>query len=154
MSAVILGESFPEDYYSNWTRDYFASSLMVIKPDKNIVKELCKHFENVKNINGCIGDQEILWSYFNNWPKQRNLHLSERYTVCYEHLEYYFKNMKYKVFKNGDEKNIAAIHFVAPKPWLLSKKVRYKYLIYNLIKCKFNIFNIFRKYSKILNDIE
>lgn len=154
MSAVILGKSFPNDYYSNWTRENFSSGLMIIKPEKNVVEEMCKYFDIIKNKEGCIGDQEILWEYFSEWKDNKQLHLSERYTVCYEHLEFYMRELNYKVYRENSENNISAIHFSSPKPWLISRTIRIKYILYNYIKGNFKIVKVLNNYFKILRKVE
>lgn len=68
-------------------------------------------------------DQQIIWGYYNTWPCNKELHLLEKYTVCYEHLEYYLKKLKYKLYsRKNNHINILAIHFAALTTWLIAKK--------------------------------
>lgn len=154
MSGVILGESFPDNYYSNWTRTLFSSGLLVIEPKDKLINEFIKYFDKIKNIEGAIGDQQILWEYFNNWSIKKELHLNEKYTVCFEHLDYYRKNLKYDIYNERCENNIKTIHFSAPKPWFLSKQQKIKYIIYYMIRVDFKKVRLLYTYFKILKVIE
>lgn len=154
MSGVILGESFPKDYYSSWTRTQLSSGLMVIVPQEGIIEEFENKFGDLLYYNGAIGDQQIIWEYYSKWPSDKHLHLPERYTVCYEHLEYYIKNFKYDLYNKKSENNIATVHFAAPKPWLIDKKLRLKYVIYQFIKRNFGIARLLIDYFLILRNIE
>lgn len=93
LSGVIIGESFPDDYYSNWTREYLCSGLMVINPQKGILSKLTEKFVNLDNINQAVGDQEIIFEYYDTWPNEKHLYLPEKYSVFYEHLDCYLKKV-------------------------------------------------------------
>lgn len=154
ISGVIAGESFPDDYYKNWSRDKFCSGLLVIEPQSNIINKFIKSFDKIESIDGCLGDQEILWEYFDEWPNNRQLKLDEKYMVFFEHLDYYMKNFKYDIYNKRCKNNIATIHFAAPKPWFLNEKQKFKYLVFNLFKFKFKIVKLLLSYFIILNKIE
>lgn len=154
MSGVILGESFSDDYYSNWTRTLFSSGLLVIEPKEKIIDEFIKYFNEIKNIKGGLGDQQILWQYFHDWPIRKELHLKEKYTVCFEHLHYYINNLKYDMYNKKCQNNINAIHFATPKPWFLNKKQKIKYIIYYMIKADFKKVKLLYSYFKILKGVE
>lgn len=154
MSGVILGKSFDSDYYKEWTRTQFSSGLLVVEPKINSIDGLNKVFENIKKSDGAIGDQQVLWNYFYDWSSKKELHLSERYTVCFEHIDYYLKKLNYNMYNSNSYNNIAAIHFATPKPWLLDKKIRLKYLIYNLLNGEFKKFKLLNEYFRVLNNIE
>lgn len=154
MSGVILGKSFPDSYYGNWTRTLFSSGLLVIEPQKKIIDEFVQCFDKIQNTKGCLGDQEILWEYFKEWPLQKELHLKEKYTVCFEHLDYYMGTLKYDMYNKNNKNNIAAVHFATPKPWFLTNKQKIKYIIYYIFKRKFKIVKLLYSYFKILMKIE
>lgn len=58
------------------------------------------------------------------------------------------------MYNSNSYNNIAAIHFATPKPWLLDKKIRLKYLIYNLLNGEFKKFKLLNEYFRVLNNIE
>lgn len=154
MSGVILGESFPEDYYSDWTRTQLSSGLMVIRPQRGILSELTEKFVNLQSMNEAIGDQQIIWEYYDTWPSKKNLHLPEKYTVCYEHLDFYLKKQGYTLYKDSNSHNIATIHFATPKPWLIPSNIRVKYVLYQILKLNFSIAKLLYSYFSTLRKIE
>lgn len=154
MSGVILGESFPEDYYSDWTRTHLSSGLMVIIPKKGLLLKLTEKFINLEGMNEAIGDQQIIWEYYDTWPSKQYLHLPEKYTVCYEHLDFYLKNQGYTLYKDTAPHNIATIHFANPKPWLIKPNIRIKYVLYQLVKLNFSVAKLLYDYFSVLRKIE
>lgn len=154
MSAVILGESFPEDYYSSWTRTKLCSGLMVIVPEEGILSKLIKKFDNLQSMDRAIGDQEIIWEYYDTWPSKQHLHLPEKYMIAYEHLDFYLKDQGYTLYKGENPYNIAAIHFITPKPWLLKPNIRIKYVLYQLSKLNFSTVRLLCDYFYVLKKIE
>lgn len=153
MSAVIVGESFPNDYYSAWTRDHLCSGLMVIVPQEGILKHLIESFSKLKELNHAVGDQEIIWSHYDTWPEQKNLHLPEKNHVFYEHLNFYL-DKGYTLYKPNKDKNITTIHFVTPKPWLLKPVIRIKYVLYQLLRLNFSTARLLFDYFITLRKVE
>lgn len=148
MTAATSGKYYPGK--ESWTK--LNSGLMVIKPEKDLLNKVITKINKLENITGYVGDQEIIWDYYDKWETKNNLHLGENYNVFFEHLEYYIKNLNYTLYGTRGEcdKEIYVVHFVNPKPWLLSKKLRYKYFIYNLLKGNFSIAKLLYNYYRLI----
>lgn len=150
MTAATSGKLFPGK--ETWTK--LNSGLMVIEPEEGLLNKIIDNISFLNNIDGYVGDQEVIWNYYSDWKEKVELQLDEKYNVFFEHLDYYMKNLNYTLFNKNSEKNILVVHFVTPKPWLLSKKLRIKYILYNCINFNFRIVKLLLDYFTILNKVE
>ena len=126
---------------------------MVIVPQEGILKHLIESFSKLKELNHAVGDQEIIWSHYDTWPEQKNLHLPEKNHVFYEHLKFYL-DKGYTLYKPNKDKNITTIHFVTPKPWLLKPVIRIKYVLYQLLRLNFSTARLLFDYFITLRKVE
>lgn len=113
-------------------KKYFNSGLLVIEPNKNDFEDIKKFviptINEFKKRNQSCGDQNVLNRYFINWPKKRNLHLSEIYNVFWGSIDDYIKNRGYSLF---DSPKIKIIHFTGKhKPW----QNKYWYFIKSILR--------------------
>ncbi|MBU3073200.1 glycosyltransferase [Clostridium estertheticum] len=149
MSAVIAGKSYPGN--EAWCG--LNSGLMVIKPEKGLIKEFIKLIPIVDKEKECFGDQDIIQKYYKNWGQNRELELDEKYNMFLPYVDYYIKNKGYNLNGN-DHKSISVIHFIQnKKPWNMSKVDLSIIYIKLLVKNKLRAIEILFKYRKILNDI-
>lgn len=120
LSAVAAGQlEHPE-----WTR--LNSGLMVINPDNQLCEKMIaiinRAVEEVTMLGtNKIGDQDIVNSYYPDWPNQNNLHLDEGYNIFFSDLDAYIDKHGYQmlVVNEKNTKQIRVIHFVGPqKPWM------------------------------------
>lgn len=150
MTAATSGRWFPGK--EKWTK--LNSGLMVIEPSERLFEKIVNSISVLNKIDGYVGDQEVIWNYYSEWEKENELQLDEKYNVFFEHLEYYIKKLNYTIFDKNNDRNILVIHFVTPKPWLLKKGIRIKYLLYNTIKLNLKIVKVLYDYFSILKQVE
>ncbi|MCD7803003.1 MAG: hypothetical protein LUH09_08940 [Clostridiales bacterium] len=111
MTAVAAGQSIHPD----WSR--LNSGLMVVVPKHCELDGLLQNVDSVyaeRMAAGCgFGDQDVINSYYSDWPDRKDLHLDERYNVM---LGYAGCLKRAGVISR--ETDIAVYHFTgAQKPW-------------------------------------
>lgn len=126
MSAVVAGSLYPGN--EQWVK--LNSGCMVIKPQKGLLDEFINILPEVVNQREYFGDQDVLQVYYSDWEKNNMLKLDEKYNVFYGYIEYYVRNLGYKINGKNNENNIAIVHFIGEtKPWMDNKaQIRRQYL--------------------------
>lgn len=149
-SAAVAGQQYPENI--GWEK--LNSGCMVITPRKSIVEKIIKVLPEVQKHKKFFGDQDLLQAYYNEWEKDESLKLDEKYNLFDGYIEYYIKNLGYKLYDATSEKNIAIVHFTgSAKPWMMSKTRKIKnYTKYALAK-KFNLIKVLLDYDKLLASV-
>lgn len=117
-SATVAGSQMSGN--ENWNN--LNSGLIVIEPNKEIANKLISLIPNAidqaKQNKKCIGDQNILYTYFPDWPKHKELKLNEKYNIIYAYIEYYVNKLEYSLNKKS-KKQICIVHFTGKmKPWM------------------------------------
>jgi lipopolysaccharide biosynthesis glycosyltransferase len=69
---------------------------------------------------GACGDQDILQSYYSDWPQHPELDMGEKYGIIAYYADYYEKHLGYHYTNNiEDTKSVAIIHYAGEKkPWM------------------------------------
>lgn len=79
-----------------------------------------KHIPLLINIKKTCGDQDVLQSYYSEWPKHPELNFGEKYGILAPYAKYYEKHLGYHYTqKVDDSKSVAILHFIGEKkPWM------------------------------------
>ena len=120
LSAVAAGRLEHPD----WTR--LNSGLMVIEPEEHlpgkIVGAIDRAVQDVTALgSNKIGDQDIINSYYPDWPNREDLHLDDSYNLFYSDLDAYISKHGYQMplHDGNSSKDVHVVHFVGPrKPWM------------------------------------
>jgi len=120
MSAVAAGRL----ENPSWTR--LNSGLMVIEPQKGLPEKMTALVDlAVQQVaalgNDKIGDQDLVNTYYPDWPERPELHLDEGYNLFYTDLDAYIDRHGYRLGAGHpkDAKPVRVVHFVGPKkPWM------------------------------------
>lgn len=116
MSAMIAGKSYPGN--EDWID--LTSGIMTIIPEKGLSKQFEKLIPDVIKAKGICGDQDILQSYYSDWPQHPELDMGEKYGIIAYYADYYEKHLGYHYTNNiEDTKSVAIIHYAGEKkPWM------------------------------------
>jgi glycogenin glucosyltransferase len=125
MAAVAAGRLVQPD----WTR--LNSGLMVIEPETSLPQRIASGFdtavrEMVENGRPALGDQDVINSYYADWP-HAGPQLDQGYNVFFDHLEAYLASGEYAL--PGTRADSAArivriVHFTGRhKPWMARAQV-------------------------------
>lgn len=107
-------------YPGNESYNGLNSGLLVIKPNKmdfqNLIERMPKVIQRLEN----CGDQDVIIDYFiENWRKENDLHLDDKYNMIFPYIGYYVKHFNYTVNQKKSENNIKVVHFIGTgKPWM------------------------------------
>ena len=97
------------------------SGLMVIEPSL----ELYNNMMNIIKENPTsqyAGDQDIIHSYFPDWPLKKELHLDVKYHMFHSDLKEYNKLFGYEISHNKN--SVKVIHYIGTvKPWHIKEKL-------------------------------
>lgn len=116
MSATVAGKSYPGN--ESWID--LNSGCMSIIPQKGLIEQFQKHIPLLINIKKTCGDQDVLQSYYSEWPKHPELNFGEKYGILAPYAKYYEKHLGYHYTqKVDDSKSVAILHFIGEKkPWM------------------------------------
>lgn len=116
MSATVAGKSYPGN--ESWID--LNSGCMTIIPQKGIIEQFQKYIPLLINIKKTCGDQDVLQSFYPEWPKHPELNFGEKYGILAPYAKYYEKNLGYHYTQKVDDaKSIAILHFIGEKkPWM------------------------------------
>lgn len=88
------------------------SGLLVIEPQKDILKSFLNILSTISNKRESVGDQDILQEYYTDWKDKTELHLDLKYNAFFTYLDYYTHYLNYSI------DDIYVFHFLlANKPW-------------------------------------
>ena len=147
MSAVVAGNSYPGN--QNWVE--LNSGCLVVKPQKGLLNEFIAILPEVVTKRDSFGDQDVLQIYYNDWKNNAELKLDEKYNMFYGYVDYYTKNLGYKIKSKNKQNNISIVHFIGhQKPWMKSKLRRIIKLIYLIITRRFNTAKVLTQYNNLL----
>lgn len=137
-SAVAAGHAFPG--HEKWVQ--LNSGLMVIQPELGMVERLISKIPST--VSKVIGDQDIIHAYQPEWPKEKQLHLSEGYNLFIDCVDYY---LRHDILQ---EKEIYVLHFEGKKPWKRSGLNWCKYFVILMLKRKWKQILYLRKYREFI----
>ena len=137
-SAVASGRAFSG--HESWVQ--LNSGLMVIHPENGLTERLISKIPVA--VSNVIGDQDIIHAYKSDWPKEKQLHLSEGYNLFIDCVDYY---LRHGILQNKD---IYIIHFEGKKPWKRSNLSWCKYLTILMLKRNWKQILYLRKYKKLI----
>lgn len=151
MSAVAAGKKI----YKEWTA--LNSGLIVYEPSELLSNKILQVLPELLKQKKQFGDQDLLHLYYNNWIKESDLHLDDKYNVFFGQLHYYVNRLNYSVGKPNSANNIAVIHFTGTiKPWTRPLPIRYTVsrILKGIIRRSPEYFKIWSRYQNILRKIE
>jgi glycogenin glucosyltransferase len=138
-SAVASGRAYPG--HEDWVQ--LNSGLIIIEPKVGLTKQLISKIP--ATVSNVIGDQDILHAYQPNWPKKKELHLSEGYNLFIDCVDYY---LSHGILCEDD---IYVIHFEGIKPWKRSRMSSIKYITKLILKMKWRQIKYFMKYQQYID---
>lgn len=130
MSAVAAGQLL----YPEWVR--MNSGLMVVEPESGLPTRIGATLdkalaEAAADGRRAIGDQDLINTYYPDWPRREQLHLDQAYNVFYPDVDAYARTGRY-VFPGLTNVPTAAapirvLHFVGKrKPWMTRSALRHQ----------------------------
>ena len=116
MSAMIAGRSYPGN--EDWTD--LTSGIMTLVPQQGLIEQFLTLIPKVMQQKGACGDQDILQSYYSDWPQHPELDMGEKYGVIAYYAKYYEQQLGYRYTnKVEDPLSVAVIHYAGEmKPWM------------------------------------
>ena len=124
-TASLAGVLFP----TNHNICILNSGLMVVKPNKEIEKEMIriarKLIPEMQDKNLPLGDQDVINAYLSDWFEHKDLILDDGYNLYAHYLQFYIRHEGYAINIKGKRK-IYVIHFVGKeKPWMINSCFRF-----------------------------
>jgi glycogenin len=126
MSSTNAGGEIPE-FRLSWNQ--LNSGLVVVKPSTDLFNDLISKIGKITVKD--VGDQAFIHSYYPQWARMRNLHLSHVYNTFSCHLASYEK-LGYIVPQSlapsqralADNKFIRIVHYIGnQKPWMMMEEI-------------------------------